>query len=82
MSEKSNDAKAGAPKRLKAPGAVRAAAAAPRPGRPTAVQLDERDWNKAGPRREAGPPLSGGAPDVAAKALSPHKPPPATDPEG
>jgi hypothetical protein len=80
MNEKSQDAKAGAPKKLKAASARSAGAV--RPGRPTAAQLDEREWHKAGPRRQAGPPLAGGAPAAAAEPHSAHQPPPPTDPKG
>lgn len=77
MDEKSNDAKAGAPKKLKA--ANERAAHAVR-HRPTAAQLDEREWHKAGPRRQAGPPLAGDPSGAPAESSNPRQPPP-TEPK-
>jgi hypothetical protein len=77
MSEKAHDAHAGAPEH---PPHV-AATGAVRPGRPTDAELDEREWNKVGPRRPAGPPLAGGAPGPGAESIRPHEPPPTTDPK-
>jgi hypothetical protein len=76
MDEKSNDAKGGTPKKLKA--ATARTAGAVRPGRPTAAQLDEREWHKAGPRRQAGPPLAGGPSGALAESSSQTPP---TDPK-
>lgn len=79
MAEKSHEAKAGAPKTMKAAGGAKTASA--RAALPTEAQLDDRDWHKAGPRRMAGPPLGLGAPGPAAEALAARETPAPTDPK-
>ena len=81
MSEKAHDANAGAPAKPEEHPPHAAATGAARPGRPTDAQLDERELDKAGPRRPAGPPLAGGAPGPGAEPVRPHEPPPTTDPK-
>ena len=80
MTEKSHEAKGGAPKRPKSTSAKGARADKAPTALPTVAQLDERDWHKAGPRRQAGPPLASG-PGPAAASLSAKEPPPPTDPK-
>jgi len=75
--ENAHDASAGVPAHPEQPDAARTGAV--RPGPPTPAQLDERERQKTGPRRQPGPPLEGGAP--AAAPVHPHEPPPPTDPE-
>ncbi len=54
-------------------------AANPRP--PTDAELDERDRQKTGPRRQAGPPLEGDHPEpLPMQALAGAQTPDATDP--
>ena len=57
MSEKAHDASAGTPAHPPEHGPHAAATRAPHPERPTDAQLDEREWQKSGPRRasEVGP---------------------------
>jgi len=81
MPENANHASAGAPVHPEQHRPHPEAAAAARPGRPTPAQLDERERQKAGPRRPAGPPLEGGPAHPAAAAVHPVEPPPATDPK-
>jgi len=79
MSDTSNQGNAGAPVRHD----TASAAARPAGGtRPSAAELDERERQKAQPRRPGGPPLAGG-PGAAAAAATPHRPDPssATDPK-
>jgi hypothetical protein len=67
--------------RPKTTGGTRAAAAAAAPG-PSDEELDLRDRLKAGPRRQAGPPLSGDMPeDAAMRALAEEVVPEPTDPK-
>ncbi len=70
--------RAGKPKKSSARRAFAAAAAA---AGPSAEQLDLRDRLKSGPRRQAGPPLSGDMPSpFAMRALREEVVPAATDP--
>ena len=82
MSEEAQSAKAGVPKRSRENDGAALARAAASPRRPTDAQLDARDWGKAGPRRQAGPPLDDGGISPAAEALrSEEQLPATTDPE-
>jgi hypothetical protein len=81
MSEEAHSAKAGAPKRSREGNVAASARAAASQRRPTEAQLDARDWGKAGPRRQAGPPLDEGGVSPAAESLRPEQLPPTTDPE-
>lgn len=74
MSDQSHNASAGAAIRHE-PVAAQSAGA----GRPSDAELDERERQKAQPRRHAGPPLGGAAP--AAAPPHPHDPATATDPK-
>lgn len=61
--------------------AAKSAKAAQRAGRPTPAELDLRDRMKSGPRRAAGPPLTGDTPDrTAMRMLRDEVVPKATDP--
>ena len=82
MTEKSYEAKADAPKKAKSARAVSAKGLAQARARgPTDAQLNERDWHKAGPRRQAGPPLAASGLGTAAASLSAKDLPPTTDPK-
>lgn len=71
--------RAGKPVKASAARAARAAAA---PSRPTDEELDLRNRLKSGPRRLAGPPLTGDTPRRAAmRALRDEVLPDPTDPE-